>query len=1188
MKLGVSWRVKGVWPEARESAEEAARRSGVSLGDWLNAAIAQQAQHWQAPSPPIPDRAFHGGNFTAPQQPRNEPARRIEHLAYAGLAAYAPKHSRSALDQPAPLPPDMPSVRLPPSLDLAVAEIAERQRTLNGGTAAPRWQPPAATPSPSQNLAGLEEQLRSINKQIETLRKPGVEQAINALREELAEIGRSIRDALPRRALEAIETQIHNLDRRIVESRQAGIDASALRSIEQGLAEIRDATRGLMPAENLVGYTDAIANLARKIELIVAHNDPATMNQLEHSITTLREMSNHIASNETVRALATQVQELSEKIDTVARAGSARNDGAFSSLEQRIATLSDAITERNRASAAASPRLEALLQALADKIDRLQLASAPHDASPQIKALFETLADKIDRIQLPSAMHDASPQIKALFATLADKIDHIQLPNTADDASPQIEAHLQELADKIDRLQIPSEPQDVSPQLEALLEALADKIDRLQLPSAPAETSSQIEAHLEALYDKIDHLQLPSAPVEATSQIEAHLEALYDKIDHLQAEVVHDDGATSQRFEALLEALADKIDHIQLHGAQSAGDAIAHLEDRIVSLVEKLDASDARLGHLEGIERGVADLLLHIEDLRADSAAVGLRANALPGVDDLRHDIARTYDALEVIHDRLGHVVGRLATIETNIHDQAHPIAAPDSAAAPMAPAAHLDDTAATIAAPPSPEPQYMPPDAGAPGEPEFEDNEPLEPGSGPPHLQANPGARIAASDAALGGAAPAAAPSGKSSFIAAARRAAQAASQQGDPRAKRPDAAAAAGKKASLTAKVIKRVKSLFVAASIIAIVVGSVEIAANKFDFGNPLTKLATAPLTVPAQESEQAEAAAQPATPDATASIAAQPAPPSEPPAAGSLATAPANGAVATAPVLSPLQSMTPSLFGPPVFPPNGDITGSIPPPPPITAIAPPVAPSPEPQAADNLPAAIGSAKLRNAAAAGDATAAYAVAQRYAEGRGVPINMEEAAHWYERAAAKGLAPAQFRYASLLEKGVGVKKDLAQARNFYMAAAKKGNSKAMHNLAVLYAEGVDGKPDYATAAQWFRKAAEHGIADSQYNLGVLYARGLGIAKSFSEAYKWFALAATQGDSEAAKKRDEIAPQLDAKAIAAAQQAIKSFVALPQPQDAVNVREPAGGWDHAAAAAHPAAQSPSPLALGDFQKGPR
>ena len=43
MKFGVPWSVKGIRPEARESAREAARRSGMSLGEWLNATILEQA-----------------------------------------------------------------------------------------------------------------------------------------------------------------------------------------------------------------------------------------------------------------------------------------------------------------------------------------------------------------------------------------------------------------------------------------------------------------------------------------------------------------------------------------------------------------------------------------------------------------------------------------------------------------------------------------------------------------------------------------------------------------------------------------------------------------------------------------------------------------------------------------------------------------------------------------------------------------------------------------------------------------------------------------------------------------------------------------------------------------------------------------------------------------------------------------
>ena len=117
------------------------------------------------------------------------------------------------MNSPAGSPPELPNVRLPPSLDRAVAEIAARQRMLNGSAApAPRQQPQAAmaapAPLPAQDLSGLEDLLRNITHQIETLRKPGLEQAINALREELGEIGRTLSDAMPRRAIDAIERQI--------------------------------------------------------------------------------------------------------------------------------------------------------------------------------------------------------------------------------------------------------------------------------------------------------------------------------------------------------------------------------------------------------------------------------------------------------------------------------------------------------------------------------------------------------------------------------------------------------------------------------------------------------------------------------------------------------------------------------------------------------------------------------------------------------------------------------------------------------------------------------------------------------------------------------------------------------------------------------------------------------------------
>ena len=1069
MKFGVPWSVKGIRPEARETAREAARRAGMSLGDWLNSVILHQAeQDGIEPEAAIDDdEDAYGGDVSSLHHRLDEISRRIDKVARGGPSAYAPKHARNdpehlaaliqrldrRLDQFAnvtrpgqpPLPPApqlapaaVPPV-LPPALDLAVAEIAARQRALNGQPplphqAAAAFAPPAVAaapraPVPAQDLSGLEEQLRTITNQIETLHRPGVEEAINALRDELGEIAHTITEAMPRRAIDTIERQIAGLTQRIAEGRQAGVDGNALASIEHGLAEVRDTLTHLTPAESLVGFNEAVADLAHKIDMIVAQQDPATMQQLEYAVNTLRDIGAHVASNETVSQLAAEVQRLAQNVEHIAMASGGGD--ALANLEQRINALSDALAERAQNGGAVPPRLEALVNSLSDKIEQVQL---------------------------------------------------------------------------------------------------------------------------------------------------------------------------------------------------SRGDTVAagHLEDRIAELVQKLDASDTRLGHLEAIERGLADLLVHIEDIKA-----GQGGGAAPEVDSLKYELARTQDALDAVHGTLGHVVDRLAVIEQGMSGArtetppmdepldlrqpvgklavrlidaaaATPLSAPPHSepppepllpeqplAPPLAPQPEAADVEpqpmppppppaaftappvpppaafAPAAAEPSPPPKRMPAAHQLPIDPDLPPDQPLEPGSGPPRFRTNPAARIAASEAALGGARPAAAtvPSNKSNFIAAARRAAQAAVKEQAPRTPRSAADFTLEEEAprpSLRERLGKRVKTLFVASSVIAVVVGGAQIASNFIDFGGTVAERA------PADAKKLAEV---PAKPDAPATVAANSA---TQPAAAPLA-APATETAANNPAANAAPPTTTAAI-PPAGTPDaqlpGFVTGSISHPafnevgvPSMPLVMPPV------HDGDRLPDAIGGIRLRSAAAAGDAAAAYEVGVRYAEGRGVPADVTEAARWFERAASKGLAPAQFRYGSLLEKGQGVKKDLTAARRYYLAAASAGNAKAMHNLAVLYAEGIDGKPDYALAVQWFRKAADRGIPDSQFNLGVLYARGLGVPVSMAESYKWFALAASRGDKESVKKRDEIASHLDARTLAAAEHAVKTFVAAAQPEAAINVPAPSGGWDATAAA---------------------
>jgi localization factor PodJL len=235
-----------------------------------------------------------------------------------------------------------------------------------------------------------------------------------------------------------------------------------------------------------------------------------------------------------------------------------------------------------------------------------------------------------------------------------------------------------------------------------------------------------------------------------------------------------------------------------------------------------------------------------------------------------------------------------------------------------------------------------------------------------------------------------------------------------------------------------------------------------------------------------------------------------------------------------------------------------------------LATPIAPT------ERLAPGIGGKVLITAALAGEPAAAYEVATRFADGRGVPQDFQQAAVWYARAAKGGLAPAMFRLGALYEKGTGVARDLQEARRYYVAAAERGNANAMHNIGVLYAEGIEGRPDFKSAAEWFSKSAAMGISDSQYNLAVLYARGIGVERNMNEAYQWFALAANRGDAEAAKKRDEIAGHIDEKTLAALRRKVEGWSAQPVQQDAAIVPVPLGGWDQAPPASA-AAPKPKP-----------
>lgn len=1048
MKSAVSWSIEGVAPQAREAARKAARRAGLPVGEWLNAAIIDSAgDPVTQPAKPAP---------LGEESPRRlaeaigRLSERLEELIEARAANSAGDRALMATHREPPQAASTPD-DWSRGIDQAVAEIAARQHTLDGGAAEPAPQfateqialPPIAPQAaaaqatiPLQSITGLEEHLLHITQQIETLRRPcPFESDVATLRADLGDIKHTLSEAMPRCAVEVLEDQIRSLSSR-VDDRRDGTDGVALAGVELRLARIGETLNRLAPAENLAGLETEVSSLSRKLDAVAFNGpDAATMQQLETAIAELRRVSERVASSDALTKLGNEVRTLAEKID---RFDSAVNGmGAVSALEQRMEVLSGTLTE--------------------------YAASIGRSAGPDIEVLMHNVNDRLDRLQSVRAEHEA--------------------------------------------------------------------------------------------------------------------------------------------FE--------------------------HLEGQISRLTEKLDASDNRMAQLGGIERTLADLFLQIEDTRAGAIEAAERAAKAAArelsvtdagdqvaVEMLQRDLMdlresqsdserRTQQTLESVHDAVQRLVDRMVTLDLSRAADARAIAPqaeatgssyPSAERAPARPsAASVERTVPPAVAPQppamvsqqphSPPPMPAPLAERRPIDPTLPADTPLEPGSGAPRGRpTTPAERIAASEAALGAAKPTTPERNeKANFIAAARRAAQAAAA--DAAATDPAAEAGTEPRSSGLAQMLgKHRRPLLMAAGAVVVLAGTLQLATGMLTPSDParIDAARVAAKDAPAGRGDvigltsapAGNAAADPSTLAPAPSSA--PSPISAPAAAAS--KVPTGGDV-TANIVSAPAGLPLSLAPVKVA---GDVTGLVSQPhnaAALTAPAPVATLLAPPANVDGgkLPASIGSANLRTAAVNGDPAAAYEVALRFAEGRGVPLSLEEAARWFRRAADHGLAPAQYRLGSLYEKGQGLKKDLEAARRLYTAASEKGNAKAMHNLAVLYAEGMDGKPDYRTASQWFRKAADRGIADSQYNLGILYARGIGVEQNFAESYKWFTLAAAQGDQDAGRKRDDVAARLDAKSLTAAKLAAQTFTPEAQPDEAINVKAPPGGWDRTASTATPPKHKPAP-----------
>jgi localization factor PodJL len=890
----------------------------------------------------------------------------------------------------------------------------------------------------------------------------------------------------------------------------------------------------------------------------------------------------------------------------------------FSGLEKHLLKITSQIEALQR-----PDNIEQSIAAFRSELNEIRHAiteAMPRRAIESIENEIRSLSRRID----DSRQSGIDDQVLANIERALNEIREALRSMTPAEQLAGYDDAIRNLSTKLDMIVRSSDDPGTIRQLEDAIAALRSIVSNV----ASTDALTRLSEDVHTLSSKVDQFARAEGHGDSFAVLERRIAALTSTLESRERPVVSEN---SEHIEGALRALMDRLDHLQV-GNDSAS-ALAHLEQRVSYLLERLEASsDHRSGNLGRVEEGLQDVLRHLEAQHANFAALAdnSRSAAAPPamqmdsglVDLIKRELSdmqfrqtetgrQTQDALEVVHNTLGHVVDRLAMIEGDLRavrsapvpppapvPAAQPIPAPRSAMPPQpaspAPRPELPNPAAAqphfaaaprefhAAEPPAApaivapraiseilEPQAAPlPRAAI--EPDLPPDHPLEPGTRPLNRAASPSERIAASEHAISEISPGSREQAStSSFIAAARRAAQAAAAQPGKDNKTKRAAPLkdpAGDTAKGSSTITSKIRSLLVGASVVVIVLGTFKMAMTLLESGSapstPATENSSEPTPSALPPAESAKPA--PAMPSMTSPtpIGRQsmnaPVPSAVAPPALESSTSVAIPADATSGAAADVTGAIPQASAAiPALPANRKLT--------LIQIPP----------TEKLPEGIGGPVLRAAALKGDPSAAYEIGVRYAEGKGVPASYDDAAKWYDRAAQAGLVPAIFRLGTLYEKGLSVKKDIDIARRYYLQAAERGNAKAMHNLAVLDADGGGKGANYKSASQWFRKAADRGVADSQFNLGILYARGIGVEQNLAESFKWFSLAAAQGDADSVRKRDDVAKRLDAQSLAAAKLAIQTFTPEGQPDDAVNVASPAGGWDVAptqASAAKPAA----------------
>ncbi|MGO4285196.1 hypothetical protein [Bosea sp. TAB14] len=574
MANSLPWSVKGVDPRTRDAAKAAARRAGMTLGEWLDHKIRDESEEAQpamaATAPPeqldiaaLSERLARLSQTQtetaarAPTPQRQERATSVIAEAIKSIGERIVEIERRAVEPRQQAGEDR-SPRLAFSRDglaAAVTDIRTRQRLLDRDES----EAPRPAQASQDRISALREDLRDLSARL----SPDARRAAAPQQRPAAPFGSDL--------AHTIETKIAALGERL--DRLAGRDH--FEPVLKPLARLEAEVSRLSQDRSGGGYQHVqheIAHLANKIDALASAGgiDPTP---LARDIAELRELVAQNGNDHRLEELSQQIASLGFEISRLRE---------IEPDMREMRNLSSAIEDVRSAVLSGRPREFELgpLSALAGQIDRLSQRFdeiAERRPDNQIDHRLDLLQQHVERLAENSPVA-VTRQIEALAGRIESLAASSELVRMTEGADGRVPAALKPIED--------------------MLRHLAEKIDEAGAPEANSESFDALEQQISGIAARLDEA---AATRHAESGIERTLQDLVVHLRSMREETAAERAALVQATSAVtpgkgiveLSGLVSGMRDTQISSERQTHDALGALN-------QTLEAIMGRLSNLEG------------------------------------------------------------------------------------------------------------------------------------------------------------------------------------------------------------------------------------------------------------------------------------------------------------------------------------------------------------------------------------------------------------------------------------------------------------------------------------------------------------------------------------------------------------------------------------------------------------